>query len=76
MKETIAEDLMKNRFHPKHMDKWFSWGQEEEDDFKIVMYLLLFIYFFAMILYIYIYILLFLYGFRATTSNHYYLNCL
>ena len=37
MKETIAEDLMKNRFHPKHMDKWVSWGQEEEDDFDFMM---------------------------------------
>ena len=26
MKVTIAEDLMKNRFHPKHMDKWIRWG--------------------------------------------------
>jgi preprotein translocase subunit SecY len=33
MKETIAEDLMKNRFHPKHMDKWLGWGQVEEEDF-------------------------------------------
>jgi hypothetical protein len=36
MKETIAEDLMKNRFHPKHMDKWFIWGQEDEDDFDFI----------------------------------------
>ena len=33
MKETIAEDLMKNRFHPKNMDKWFGWGQEDEMEF-------------------------------------------
>jgi hypothetical protein len=33
MKETIAEDLMKERFHPKHMDKWVGWGQEHEDEF-------------------------------------------
>ena len=33
MKETIAEDLMKNRFHPKNMDKWVGWGQEDEMDF-------------------------------------------
>ncbi len=26
IKETIAEDLMKNRFHPKNMDKWVGWG--------------------------------------------------
>ena len=36
MKKTIAEDLMKNRFHPKHMDKWFRWGQEEEDNFDFI----------------------------------------
>jgi hypothetical protein len=34
MKETIAEDLMKNRFHPKNMDKWSGWGQEDESDFN------------------------------------------
>ncbi len=33
MKETIAEDLMKNRFHPKNMDKWVGWGQEDEIEF-------------------------------------------
>ena len=33
MKETIAEDLMKERFHPKHMDKWIGWGQEDEEEF-------------------------------------------
>ena len=33
MKETIAEDLMKNRFHPKYIDKWIDWGQVEADDF-------------------------------------------
>ena len=33
MKETIAEDLMKERFHPKHMDKWVGWGQEDEEEF-------------------------------------------
>jgi len=33
MKDTIAEDLMKNRFHPKYMDKWLDWGQVESDDF-------------------------------------------
>ena len=33
MKETIAEDLMKDRFHPKHMNKWLGWGQVEEEDF-------------------------------------------
>ena len=32
MKDTIAEDLMKNRFHPKYMDKWLDWGQVEADD--------------------------------------------
>jgi hypothetical protein len=34
MKETIAEDLMKNRFHPRNMDKWVGWGQVEEEDFE------------------------------------------
>ena len=33
MKETIAEDLMKNRFHPKYIDKWIEWGQVEPNDF-------------------------------------------
>ena len=33
MKETIAEDLMKNRFHPKYINKWIDWGQVETDDF-------------------------------------------
>jgi L-rhamnose isomerase len=28
---------MKNRFHPKHMDKWVSWSQEEEYDFDFMM---------------------------------------
>jgi hypothetical protein len=22
--------------YPKHMDKWFSWGQEDEDDFDFI----------------------------------------
>jgi hypothetical protein len=34
MKETVAEDLMKNRFHPRNMDKWVGWGQVEEEDFE------------------------------------------
>ena len=34
MKETIAEDLMKDRFHPKHMNKWVGWGQEDEEEFE------------------------------------------
>ena len=25
-----------NRFHPKHMNKWVSWGQEDEDDFDFI----------------------------------------
>lgn len=29
----LAEELMKNRFHPRHMDKWASWGHEDEHDF-------------------------------------------
>ena len=33
MKETIAEDLMKNRFHPKYINKWIDWGQVDADDF-------------------------------------------
>ena len=33
MKDTIAEDLMKNRYHPKNIDKWASWGMEEETYF-------------------------------------------
>ena len=33
MKETIAEDLMKNRFHPKYIDKWIDWGQVDAEDF-------------------------------------------
>ena len=31
MKNTIAEDLMKNRFHPKYMDVWDSWGYDDMD---------------------------------------------
>jgi hypothetical protein len=33
MKNTVAEDLMKNRFHPKYMNKWLDWGQIDESDF-------------------------------------------
>ena len=33
MKETIAEDLMKNRFHPKYINKWIEWGQVDAEDF-------------------------------------------
>ena len=29
MKNTFAEELIANRFHPKNMDKWFSWGFDE-----------------------------------------------
>ena len=35
MKNTIAEDLMKNRFHPKHMSKWYGWGQIDEEDLEL-----------------------------------------
>ena len=29
MKNTFAEELIANRFHPKNMDKWVSWGFDE-----------------------------------------------
>lgn len=29
----LAEELMANRFHPKHMDKWAAWGHIDEDEF-------------------------------------------
>jgi hypothetical protein len=35
MKNTIAEDLMKNRFHPRNMDKWLGWGQIDAEDAEI-----------------------------------------
>ena len=35
MKETIAEDLMKNRFHPKYMSKWYGWGQIDDEDLEL-----------------------------------------
>ena len=36
MKETIAEDLMKNRFHPRNMDKWAGWGQLDDEDVELI----------------------------------------
>ena len=35
MRETIAEELMQNRFHPRNLSKFAGWGYEglEEDDF-------------------------------------------
>ena len=36
MKETIAEDLMKNRFHPRNMDKWGGWGQVDDEDIELI----------------------------------------
>ena len=35
MKNTIAEDLMKNRFHPKNMSKWYGWGQIDDEDLEL-----------------------------------------
>lgn len=29
----LAEELMKNRFHPQNMHLWASWGHEHDDDF-------------------------------------------
>jgi hypothetical protein len=29
---SLKEELMRNRFHPKHMDKWVSWGQWDHYD--------------------------------------------
>lgn len=37
IKETIAEDLMKNCFHPRNMNKWIDWGQEDIE-FKIIYF--------------------------------------
>ena len=30
----LAEDLMKNRFHPKYMEHWINWGHEDPNDFE------------------------------------------
>ena len=32
----FREALVRNRFHPKYMDKWVDWGHEEADDFDMM----------------------------------------
>jgi hypothetical protein len=34
MRETIFEELMQNRFHPRNMNKWLGWGQVDATDFE------------------------------------------
>ena len=33
----FREALVRNRFHPKYMDKWVDWGHEEAEDFVDIM---------------------------------------
>ena len=33
----FREALVRNRFHPKYMDKWVDWGQEEPEDFDMML---------------------------------------
>ena len=32
----FREALVRNRFHPKYMDKWVDWGHEEAEDFDMM----------------------------------------
>jgi hypothetical protein len=32
----FREALVRNRFHPKYMDKWVDWGHEEHEDFDMM----------------------------------------
>ena len=32
----FREALVRNRFHPKYMDKWVDWGHEEPEDFYMM----------------------------------------
>ena len=32
----FREALVRNRFHPKYMDKWVDWGHEEAEDFGMM----------------------------------------
>jgi hypothetical protein len=32
----FREALVRSRFHPKYMDKWVDWGQEEPEDFDMM----------------------------------------
>ena len=32
----FREALVRNRFHPKYMDKWVDWGHEEDEDFDMI----------------------------------------
>jgi hypothetical protein len=33
----FREALVRNRFHPKYMDKWMDWGHEEPEDFELLI---------------------------------------
>jgi hypothetical protein len=33
----FREALVRNRFHPKYMDKWVDWGHEEAEDFDMML---------------------------------------
>ena len=32
----FREALVRNRFHPKYMDKWVDWGHEDPEDFDMM----------------------------------------
>ena len=32
----FREALVRNRFHPKYMDKWVDWGHDEAEDFDLM----------------------------------------
>jgi hypothetical protein len=32
----FREALIRNRFHPKYMDKWVDWGHEDPEDFDMM----------------------------------------
>ena len=34
LKSGLVEDLIKNRFYPKYMEQWLSWGHEDPSDFE------------------------------------------
>ena len=33
----FREALVRNRFHPKYMDKWVDWGHEDPEDFYMMI---------------------------------------